>query len=258
MLAALALVTSAAVSASAAPVRVRFVEGAVHGFLLLREGNGDVLARGDWWQVPKADAIETHLRFRFPDGSLSHETFVFTQNRVFALRSYRLAQRGPSFPRQIEASLDTETGGYVVRHRESGEAEKVDEGRLDLPEDVYAIGMLAVLLRNLEPDEGFTSHVVVFTPEPRVVGIDVRPAGEEQFSLGGAARTARRYLVELELRGVTGLFAKLLGKDPPDLRYWMAGGPVSTFLRFEGPLYPEGPILRIELAAPRWSGPAGR
>jgi hypothetical protein len=32
----------------------------------------------------------------------------------------------------------------------------------------------------------------------------------------------------------------------------MAGDPMPTFLRVDGPLYPEGPIWRVELAAPDW------
>jgi hypothetical protein len=33
----------------------------------------------------------------------------------------------------------------------------------------------------------------------------------------------------------------------------MAGEPMPTFVRFDGPLYPDGPIWRVELAAPHWS-----
>lgn len=43
-------------SAAAAPVSVRFTEGAVQGFLLLRDSGGQVLASGDWWQIPRKGA----------------------------------------------------------------------------------------------------------------------------------------------------------------------------------------------------------
>lgn len=57
-----------------------------------------------------------------------------------------------------------------------------------------------------------------------------------------------------ELGGVLGVVAPLVGKAPPDLLYWMAGEGVPTFVRFEGPLYPQGPTWPIEFAAPQWSG----
>src|SRR5207245_1570945 len=81
---------------AAAPVRVRSVEGSAHGFLVLRGTSSDLLAQGDWWQIPSGDRIEVHLRFAFIDGSLSHETFVLSQRRTWTLLSYRSVQRGPS------------------------------------------------------------------------------------------------------------------------------------------------------------------
>jgi hypothetical protein len=38
----------------------------------------------------------------------------------------------------------------------------------------------------------------------------------------------------------------------------MAGEPVPTFVRFDGPFYPDGPIWRVELAAPHWPDAARR
>jgi hypothetical protein len=98
----------------AAPVRVRLPEGAAHGFLVLRGTDGGVLAEGDWWQVPSGDRIEVHLRFRFTDGSLSHETFELAQRGVWSMLTYRSVQHGPSFPRDVDARLDRRSGRYRV------------------------------------------------------------------------------------------------------------------------------------------------
>jgi hypothetical protein len=43
-----------------------------------------------------------------------------------------------------------------------------------------------------------------------------------------------------------------MGKDPPDLRYWITNGPAPAFVKQEGPMYLKGPIWRVELTAPRW------
>jgi len=57
----------------------------------------------------------------------------------------------------------------------------------------------------------------------------------------------------MDLVGVTGLIATVLGKDPPDVRFWISTGEAPAFLRFEGSMFLKGPRWRIELAAPRWT-----
>lgn len=248
------LLAATVAPAPAAPVTVRYVEGAAHGFLLLRDGKGKTLAEGDWWQIARGERVEITLKFRFHDGSLSQETMLVAQRRVFTLESYKVVQRGPAFPKQIEATLDRETRRYTVKHRDKPDGpEKVDEGEMDVPADVYGTGMLAVLLRNVGPDESFTAQTLVFMPKPRLVTIKVNPAGDEKFRLGADRRTARRYVVHPELGGVLGAAASVVGKAPPDLHYWMAGDPVATFVRFEGPLYPNGPAWRIDFVGPTFS-----
>ena len=246
--------TLAPVALFAAPVRVRLPEGSAHGFLVLRGTDARVLAEGDWWQIPSGDRLDVHLRFRFSDGSLSHETFELAQRRVWSMLSYRSVQRGPSFPRDIDARLDRRSGRYRVETKEHGKGEgKVDEGTVQVPEDTYALGMLAVLLKNVPAGESMAAHAVAFTPKPRILKLEVSPDGEETVKLQGLPRKTLRYVAKAELGGALGAAASIAGKQPPALRYWMAGDPVPTFVRFDGPLYPEGPIWRVELVAPQWS-----
>ena len=56
----------------------------------------------------------------------------------------------------------------------------------------------------------------------------------------------------MELKGLTGVIATVIGKDPPDLRYWLTAGPAPGFLKLEGPMFLKGPTWRIEFAVPRW------
>jgi hypothetical protein len=65
---------------------------------------------------------------------------------------------------------------------------------------------------------------------------------------GGAAKQAARHLVKLEIGGVTGMVAALIGKSPPDLRYWIALGEIPAFVRFEGAMFLNGPVWRVEMA----------
>jgi len=124
-------------------------------------------------------------------------------------------------------------------------------GQLEMPADLYN-GMTSILLKNLPAGTSAQTHLLAFTPKPRVLTVALTPEGEDAFSVGPVSRTATRYLVKPELGGMLGVLASVLGKDPPDLHYWIAGGPAPAFLKFEGPFYVNGPVWRIELSAPSW------
>ena len=87
---------------------------------------------------------------------------------MFTLISYRLLQRGPSFPNQIDVSIDRGTAEYKVRSKagEDGK-EEVLTGEFDLPKDAYN-GMLIMMLKNLPKGADETVSVLAFTPEPQV------------------------------------------------------------------------------------------
>jgi hypothetical protein len=198
------------------------------------------------------DRVDTHLGFRFRDGSRYDERIAFTQTRVFVLETYQVSQRGRSFPSALDVTFDRSSGKYSVRSQENGSAPgKSEEGQLDLPDDVYN-GMTSVVIRNLPSGSRASVRMVAFSPKPRVLDVELIPAGEDTFYVGGAARRARRYRADLELPGLLGVAAKVIGKDPPDLRYWFALGPVPAFLKFEGPFYVNGPMWRIEMGSPQW------
>ena len=59
-----------------------------------------------------------------------------------------------------------------------------------------------------------------------------------------------RYVVNVHIGGVTGAMAHVLGKDPPDTMVWILGGEAPAFIRSEGPMFPDGPIWRIDLVSP--------
>src|ERR1041384_4455250 len=135
--------------AHADPVAVRFTEGVMRGFPVLRSVSGETLAHGEMIQIPRGDRIENRMIFRYADGSYYEERVVYSQKDVFTLQSYRVIQRGPSFPATLDAFVDRETGRYEVVHR--GERETTDDvlqGRIDLPPDTYN-GLLLTLMKNM-------------------------------------------------------------------------------------------------------------
>jgi hypothetical protein len=84
------------------------------------------------------------------------------------------------------------------------------------------------------------------------VKLTIAPQGEDPFSIGGSRRRATHYVVKVEIGGVAGLMAPLMGKQPPDTHVWILGGEAPAIVKSEGPLYVGGPIWRIELASPVW------
>lgn len=228
--------------AFALPVPVRFMEGVARGFPVLRGPDGERLAHGDLWQVPRGDRVESRMVFRFKDGSVYDERVVFSQNGVFTLHAYSLEQRGPSFPESLEVRVDRGTGRYHVRHRADPDSpEEVFEGRLDLPDDVYN-GLLTTLIKNLTPGASARVQILAFTPKPRLVTMLLAPAAEEPLTVGDVALPTTRYRLEPQL----GLLAAFLIGDVPVARCWIVGGEAPGFVRFEGPLFFMGPVWRIE------------
>jgi hypothetical protein len=59
-------------------------------------------------------------------------------------------------------------------------------------------------------------------------------------------------VIKVEIGGVAGVIAPLVGKQPPDSHVWILGGDSPAFVKAEQALYTGGPVWRIELASPAW------
>jgi hypothetical protein len=95
---------------------VRFAESITHGFLVVKAAaSGGTIARGEFIQYPQVERTHNQLIFRFTDGSIYDEQVTFTQRRVFRLMTYKLVQKGPSFPAPTEVAFDRDSGRYRAR-----------------------------------------------------------------------------------------------------------------------------------------------
>lgn len=235
-----------------APVAVHHIEGLIHGFLVLSSIDGPPLAQGDLLQLATSDHVTNHLVFHFKDGSLHDETVVYSQRGSFRLLTYHLIQKGPTFGHGTDLSFDTASGKVTVHSTERDGKEKVIADHMDLPPDV-ANGLTLTLLKNLRPDGPPTTvSMVATTPKPRLVKLAVSTQGDEPFTTSGAKRKATHYVIKVEIGGLEGKIAGLLGKQPPDIHVWVFGGEAPAFVKMEGPLFYGGPLWRIELASPVW------
>jgi len=231
----------------AAPVEVRLPEGPTRGFLTIRGPDGRRLGHGELVQSVRGDELNNRLVLRFDDGSIHDETTIYSQRGTFRLDAYRLQERGPSFP-GADISFDRVSGRYQAKVRpRPGAPELLASGDFQVPADLYN-GMALTLLKNLPPGRPITAQLAVFMPEPRLLKMGFYREGEDRLVFGGAAKAATRHLVKLEIGGLTGMVAWLVGKTPPDLRYWLVPGEVPAFARFEGAMFLNGPVWRVEIA----------
>jgi hypothetical protein len=250
------LLTSVLMLPSAAlcqsPVTVQYTEGVVHGFLVLSTLDGKALAEGDVTQFARGDRVTSHTILRFKDGSINEETVVFSQRRTFRLISDHQVQKGPAFKQPMDVSVDGLTGQVTVNYTDDSGKEKTVTERLKLPPNV-SNGMVLYLLKNIRLDVPLTTlSIAAAAPKPRLVKLQISPEGEDSFSAGGSSHKATRYVVKVDIGGVAGVVAPLVGKQPQDTHVWILGGDAPSFVKSEGPLYNGGPIWRIELTSPVW------
>jgi hypothetical protein len=130
--------------------------------------------------------------------------------------------------------------------------QEVKTDHLDLPRDL-ANGMVPVVVENMQSNAPPTTvSMVVAAPKPRLIKLVISSVGEDKYLVAGSSRKALHYSIKIDVGGVAGLVAPLIGKAPPDIQIWTIGGEVATFAKEHGPLYPDGPMTTIQLASPTW------
>ena len=231
------------------PIPVRHPQGSAHGFLALKTMQGNAIATGDATQVIHGDRITSRVTFHFRDGSIDDDTTVFSQRRVFRLISDHHIQHGPSFPKPIDVLIDAVTGKITSRAKDG----TIREDHLDLPSDVSNGLPPNLLLNFLSSTPETRLSFVAPTAKPRLISISIKPAGEVPFSVGGTSRKAIDYVLHVELGGLTGVIAPIIGKQPADYHIWILEGAAPAFIREEGQLYEGGPIWRIEQISPSFA-----
>jgi hypothetical protein len=245
---------------AAEQIPVRHVEGVTLGFLVLRDLDGRELAYGELKQVVEekdhAALVISDLRFEFKDGSSYDEITKFTQRGKFQLLSDQVKQKGPSFKTQSESWIDASTGKVTVRTIDNGK-EKATTKRIDLPDDL-ANGLLFILLKNVDPSAATTVSFLAVSEKPRVVKWNIVPGPQKTIKVGFLERKAQHFVVKTKIEGVAGKIAPIVGKQPPDIHVWMVKSEAPTFLEYEGPLFEDGPIWRIEMAAPARDSHTGK
>ena len=235
--------------ADAIPVKEK--QGTMYGFLVLRSPEGKIIAMGTEINTVEGNRVRSQTTFRFQDGSIDDEVAVFTQERVFQLVSDHHIQKGPSFPEPMDLSINVPAKSVSWREMKKGKVERHTD-HMDLPPDL-ANGMTSLIVQNFPANAAeLKVSYLAGASKPRVVKLSTKPAGEETFRVGGVSGPSKKYKIHVEIGGLTGMVAPLLGKQPSDVEMWVTAGEVAAFLKMVGPLYEKGPIWTMQLAAPVW------
>ena len=237
--------------ASAAPVQVKYKEGVTHGFLVLTTEEGTAIAYGDSTEVVHGNNVTAHLSYHFKDGSLEQEDLVFSQRGTFRLISYHRIEKGPSFKNSEELSIDGRSGQVNVKYTDDKGKEKFESERMKLPSDL-ANGLVLTILKNVPDNTKTELSYVVATPKPRIVKLEATPVGTEPYTIFGSKREALHFAIKVDIGGVAGVIAPLVGKQPPDNHVWISRGDAPTFVKSLTLSYMGGPMWRTELASPVW------
>jgi hypothetical protein len=236
---------------SAEAVPATHKQGSVHGFLLLKSENGKVIAIGDETNIVRGDEIHSRLVFHFRDGSMDEEITTFRQGAVFQLIRDHHIQKGASFPKPLDMSVNVPRDEVTWREMKDGKSEVKSE-HVSLPSDLVN-GMMPLTVENFpkKTPELKVSYVVV-TSKPRVVKLSIKPDGEDKTLIGGIGRRAKRFNVHVEIGGISGAIAPVIGKQPSDTKLWIMDGEVPALVKTEGALYEKGPIWTMVLTSPDW------
>lgn len=229
-------------AAHAERIKVVRPQGSAHGFVEVTTLTGIRIAVGDLVQQMNASVVTSRLILKFLDGSLDDETTVYSEHGVFRFISDHHVQHGPSFPTPIDVTVDAASG--LVSSTDPGG--KTTQSHLVMPPDVYN-GLATGILMNLAPSKTETViSIVAAADKPRIVHLSMKSVGEVPFSMGGTPRQATDYLVHVEIGGVAGVVAPIVGKQPVDYHVLILAGDAPAFIREEGALYVGGPVWRIQ------------
>jgi hypothetical protein len=251
MIRQLALLTTTIALATAPlhadPIPVRQTQGTMHGFLQIRSEGGVIVGHGELLQTAHGTRVTSELILRFKDGSVDDETAVFTQEHTLSLISDHHIQKGPYFPKLLDMLVEA-NGQITTKSIGKDGKEQVETQHLDLPPDI-SNGIIGPLLLNVSANSApFKLSMVAPVGKGRLVKLDVTPEGEQTFTVVGIKRKAQVFRLHIDLGGVIGVVAPIVGKQPDDIHVWVIEGNAPESIRVVQQLYGGGPVVSVELA----------
>lgn len=231
---------------SAGAVELRWPEGTLRGFPVIRDARGGLLADGNLTQWVEHGNLHVKGVFDFRDGRRVEEEAQLRQQPILEqLRWTWTERRGQEMLRRFE--VDFATGAAKAQKREGDELKHWEETLEIKPGTTFAgVGfMFAVknLRDRLDAGEKVQLTAVAFTPKPRTATVTISHEAVERLHMDGRSLEADRFLIHPEVPAIAKIFVKA-----PDQHLWFYRSPPPALLRAEGPLAePDDPIVHIDV-----------
>ncbi|HZL28814.1 MAG TPA: hypothetical protein VFC39_19970 [Acidobacteriaceae bacterium] len=235
------------VTAPAEQIAVKHIQVPKHGSMVARSEAGKIIARFEFLQSVQGDEVTMHLTYHFVDGSIDDETTTYTQQGTFRLVRNHHIQTGPFFAKQVDFTVDANTGIATSRTVDKNGKIHVASQHMALPDDL-ANGFFGTLLLNVPRNTApFRVGMVVPVVGARLIGLLISPAGEQPFVMAGQNLKATVFRIHPEIGGIVGVIAQLIGLQPKDVMVWVLEGEKPAVVRIVGQLGGYGPVVSSEL-----------
>jgi hypothetical protein len=251
------LACSAICCGGAEPVVVRLPvrEGPTHGFPVLRDSNGVKLADGEFTQQVENDRLRIKLVYTYAPNHRIEENAVLRQEPELIQEEWSWQEiREGAVIRNY--TVDFANGQATVRKSEKTDSKpqakdlKIEPGRTFAG---FGFTLALVALRErLIAGETVELRAVGFTPQPRLVTVEISYVGLDEMKMAGRLVSGAHFLIHPKIPGIVRVFLKA-----PDNHLWLIHPGPAGFLRSEGPLIePKDQIVRVDLLPGEPSGPA--
>lgn len=229
--------------------------GTFHGSPELRDPNGKKLADGDYSQWVEGERLRVKITYRFNDRRLVEETADFRQKP-------ELVQENWSFRESKDGKLgrnfvaDFISGLATAEKEDNSEPKRWSEKVAPVRGQAFAGIGFVLALTNLRPRlvarEKIELQAVAFTPNPRVVSVEISHTGVDHIRMGDRQLKGDHFIIHPKIPRIARLFI-----TAPDIHLWFTNSTTPQFLRTEGPLVePSDPIIRFDLLPGGESGSA--
>jgi hypothetical protein len=227
------------------PIKLEYVEGDVSAQQIIQDPQGKTIGVILYRQRRRGNVLETRRVAHFEDGSSDEDIAVARVGKTLEAMSGRTIIRDRKGQSVVDIKIDV-AGGRVDGFYRDGDERKTVDDREKLEPGTYWGALIFIVAKNYaaNAENGkLEFKTVVPTPKPRVLTMELEPAGGGSVKIAGLTRKVEKYT----LRPTLGfLIDPILHRFSPTTEFDMEGTDPPGLVRYEGPRNYAGQIIRLE------------